>query len=855
MMRMHPFLRTLGEASLVRAFRRSDWRIGGAVVAAVVAITLAGGLRPLEGAAYDLATAVADGRQPGDGVVVVAVDDASLKQVGAWPWSRYTLGEINALIAQGQPRVVGYALPLETAQNAHAQATVRSLYEAGRDRLGREGRQLFERAIRAMGTDRVLAASFRRSGGVVLGARYSATAHAPAEWPALPPSLRGAGLATEAAASGWTPAWFRPHGSLYVDRVYPPVPQLARAASGIGLAHRSGAGSKTTQRRLPLALRHADTWLPSLPLLLYARAHGVDSSGIRVAADRGVEIGERRFETGPDLGVYPVHYAARDGRSPFRVVSAADVEARKVRPALFRDRVVLVGMTTPRLVEPVMTPAGKRMPVMALADETASLINGDLFRVPEWAVWARVGAFAFVALYLMFLLPRLRLGTALALTGLVAVVLLSGELVAMTAQSTWIPLMAPLAALAIGHGVLGGKRRVMTTIAGFQTELSDANRELGEALRREGRLDEAFRRLQRCAPDEETLEQWYALGLDYERRRRFAQAAQAFRLCREYDPRFRDAAERVQRNEKLQESVVLGPGGRSGGSTQTMLLDDSGVQKPVLGRYRLDRELGKGAMGTVYLGQDPKIGREVAIKTMPLDAEFEGQSLEEIKARFLREAETAGRLDHPHIVKVHDVGEEQDLAWIAMDYLPGRPMSDFAEPESLLPPAEVFEVLAQVAEALDSAHEHNVIHRDIKPDNILYDRERGKAVVTDFGVACLLDHRNTRSGTILGSPSYMSPEQLAGRELDGRSDTFSMGVTLYQLLTGVLPFIGDSMSNLMYRIANERHREIKRLRPDLPPCATTITNRALEKSPERRYVSGAQLAQALRRCARKSDEG
>lgn len=828
-----------------RAFRRNDWMIGLAVVAVVVAATMAGWMHAVEGWAYDRATAVAGTPDPGDDVLVVAVDDASLERIGTWPWSRYVLGEINALIARGDPRVTGYALPLEDPQNEHAQDTLRGLFELNRDRLRPGARELFQRAIRQMGTDRVLAASFARSGGVVLGARYGIAARPPASLPALPPSMARHALRAGESEPRWWARLLHPHERGHVARVYPPVEQIGRAASGIALAQRADTAS--TRRALPLALAYDDTWLPSLPLLLYAHARGVGPGDIRVTPGRGVRVGGERFDTDPRMGVYPAWYG---DAAPFEVVSAAAVQAREVPPSTFRDRVVLVGITAPSLVEPVHTPAGPLMPVMAFAHQVASLLQGNLHRVPDWALGARAGAFALVALYLMFLLPRLRLTTALAVTVLLAAALANAELLAMTLRSAWLPLAAPLVALAAGHAVLGGKRALAGKLAEFQVELARANRDLGDALRREGRLDEAFARLQRAGADDATVERLYELGLDYERRRRFARAAEAFQHCRRLSPRYRDTKERIASNKRMQDSVVLGRGGRgNGGATQTLVVEDGGVQNPMLGRYQLVREIGKGAMGTVYQGRDPKIGREVAIKTLALDAEFEAESLGDIKARFLREAETAGRLSHPNIVTIHDVGEEQDLVWIAMDYLGGTPMSRFTEADALLPPSEVFEVLAQVADALESAHESSVVHRDIKPDNIIYDREQGKATVTDFGVAFLADQTHTRSGTILGSPSYMSPEQVEGRRVDGRSDQFSLGITLYQLLTGELPFTGDSISNLMYRIAHERHREIRRVRSRLPACAATITNRAMEKDPERRYASAAQMAQALRRCA------
>jgi len=187
------------------------------------------------------------------------------------------------------------------------------------------------------------------------------------------------------------------------------------------------------------------------------------------------------------------------------------------------------------------------------------------------------------------------------------------------------------------------------------------------------------------------------------------------------------------------------------------------------------------------------------------------------------------------------VGEDEDLSYIAMDYLKGENLLAYCKPEKLLPGREVLQVLVKVADALDYAHENGVVHRDVKPANIIYDRETGVMKVTDFGVAFLTDSSKTKTGTILGSPSYMSPEQLAGMKVDGRSDLFSLGVTLYQMLTGELPFIGESLASLMYKIANEKHPDVRLFRPDLPSCVSRIINKALAKEPENRFQSGERF--------------
>jgi len=821
--------------------------IGLGAVLLFLALTVAGALRPIEGLAYDLGIWAAGSHGPAERVTVVAVDDASLERLGAWPWSRYLLAEVNALVSRGDPRAIGYTLPLETPQNEHGQRTLRQIYDETRSGLDARGRAVFERAIREMGTDRVLAASFRRNAPVVLGARYSA------DWdggqvPALPRSIaRNALPVAENGERRWLADLFGPGAPLSVQRVHPPVEQLGAAAAAVGLGLATEPGRR---RALHLALRHGDRWLPSIELLLAARSRSVDDT--EIVPGTGVRVGERVLRTASDLAVYPV-YRRGDTNDPFEIVSAADVHARTVAPERFRDRIVLIGRTAPSLVEPIATAGGTMAPVLATAHQVSALLQGQLMRVPEWAVWLRLGAFGLVALYLMFGLPRLRLATGVAVSVVLGLVLFNAELLAMMLHATWIPLMAPLSALAAGHAVLGAKRAILNRVAGFQAELSQANHQLGEAHRARGELDEAFRRLRRCTADDDTVESIYALGLDFERRRRFVQAVEAFRYCRRYRGPYRDVDERITRNEQLQNSVALGRGSSGTTATRTMLLGDTAVEKPMLGRFEIERELGKGAMGVVYLGRDPKIGRQVAIKTLALEEELEGESLEEIKGRFLREAETAGRLEHSNIVAVHDVGEDQDLAWIAMDYLAGEPLSRHTSPDRLLPRAEVMEYMAQVAEALQFAHDHRVVHRDVKPENIIVDRDRQRAVVTDFGVAALLDQSRTRSGVVLGTPKFMSPEQLSGKKLGGASDQFSLGVTAYQLLCGELPFSGDSFSNLMYEIANKRHRDIRRVNPDLPACASTITNRAMHKKPDRRYASATQMAQAFRRCGSQCD--
>ena len=265
-----------------------------------------------------------------------------------------------------------------------------------------------------------------------------------------------------------------------------------------------------------------------------------------------------------------------------------------------------------------------------------------------------------------------------------------------------------------------------------------------------------------------------------------------------------------------------------------------------LGRYAIEALIGQGAMGAVYRAHDEATGAVVAVKTLALARDFNGDALAEARARFSREAQTAARLDHPGIVRVLESGEQQGLAWIAMEHVAGRPLSDFTLPGSLLPCREVADIGALVAEALAHAHRHGVIHRDIKPANVLVDPAAGVVKVSDFGIAHVTDAARTRTGLMLGTPSYMSPEQMMGGRIDGRSDLYALGVMLYQLLCGALPHGAESMARLMQAIVNEPAPDVRLLRPEVPQALARIVAQALQKQPQQRQADADQLAAELR---------
>ncbi len=602
-------------------------------------------------------------------------------------------------------------------------------------------------------------------------------------------------------------------------------------------------------RSEPLVVDYYGDFYPSLSLKIAAHSLNLDDEDIRVLLGEGVQVGRLSITTNEMLQMNTFFYDDVDGRPAFQVDSFYDVYVGDIPAGKYRDKIVLIGATAAGLGSNQVTPINPAMsPVVTLAHSVSSILNEDFFIVPDWAPVAELTAYLLVALFLMLLLPRLNaIGGALITAGIL-VAFIATHYVFMTQQAMWLQLMLPSLLLVAGYVLITTKRFLVTERGKERADLEsgESNRMLGLAFQGQGQLDMAFEKFRKCPKDEALAESMFNLALDYERKRQFGKASSVYQYIYGFAPKFKDVAERIDRSKKMEDTVVLGGGGHAGG---TMALDVG--EKPMLGRYQVEKELGKGAMGIVYLGQDPKISRTVAIKTMALSQEFEEDELDDVKERFFREAETAGRLNHPNIVTIYDAGDEHDLAYIAMEFIKGKDLVPHTKKDNLLPLPKVFELIAKSAAALDYAHSQNVVHRDIKPANIMWDPSSNELKITDFGIARITDSSKTKTGVVLGTPSYMSPEQLSGKKIDGRSDLFSLGVMFYQMLTGSLPFSGDSMATLMYKIANEQPSRASEINSKLPPEIDEIIEKALAKDPDERFQSGSEMARALKECVAK----
>ncbi len=836
---------------MISGLLKKDWLIALLLTILVIAMNRGSGfLQSLERVAYDTGVRLTY-RNPSttDDIAIIAIDEPSIEQLGRWPWSRGLEARMVEKLAHAHAKAVGLQIFLSEPQTDLGLKYIQDLskYVASahfpRQAYGEVGtiRRKLRYAEGALNVDAQLARALPLARNVFLPMFFNVGKPLGNPSGKLPDFVRTNRLTQIKAPAHKI---VEPRST---NAVRYPLPEFGDAAAGVGhmnwLPDPDGGF-----RREPLVLGYYGDYYPSLSLLLAARSLNVRPSRIHIDLGKGVGIGKLYIRTDERMDMYTGFYTNSDGKSAFKTYSFVDVLNGKISTRVFRNKIVIIGPTAPGVGKPLLTPVSASMHAPEItANVVASILNEDFYTRPTWTLWAELGLILLVAGYLILILPRTRAGT----TAMLSLIILIGLIVLgqylMLAQKTWLQTVSPAFLLVIGHIILTTKRFFSTERlkADAESDSAQNNRMLGLTFQNQGQLDMALDKFRRLPVDDSVLELFYNLALDFERKRQFSKAVSCYDYILKHNRKFRDVKEKRNRAQAVDGTIIMGGRGNAGGAT---LIVDGAAQKPTLGRYQVDREIGRGAMGTVYLGHDPKINRVVAIKTLDLTAEFEDGEIESVKERFFREAETAGRLNHPNIVTIYDAGEEHDLAYIAMEFLEGKDLTSMMHGGKPLDTNWVLDVVAQVADALDYAHKLNVVHRDIKPANIMYNDGDGSVKVTDFGIARITDRSRTKTGIVLGTPSYMSPEQFSGKKVDGRSDLFSLGVTMFELLTGEQPFGGDSIAELMYQITNAKQPNPLRLREDLPPCTRNIIDKALQKNADKRFQTGEQFAQAVRRC-------
>ncbi len=882
-----------------KSISKSDWFTG--LILTFIFLVFSGSnfIASLERHAYDFGVQ-SSSRIASDKIAIIAIDDESINNIGRWPWPRDIHAKMHDILATGGVKAVGQTvffsepqldpgLPfirklkhtfenssiatvpalleelastiedsrklLKNNNNSNAKTAIQNIAVALETSPLRhqvaEDLNIFLNTINSaetiLDTDSTLAQSIQSAGNIIFSMPFVPGRPHGQPDAALPDYITKYKLSVENIVDNATTSSgdFSP---LTMVEVYQPITLLAEQADAIG-ALVSLPDVDGGIRTEPLIIDYYGDYYPSMALMLAAKSLNLDVEDIKITVGFNVQLGALTIKTNRYSLMNTFFYNNEKQNSAFTVDSFFDVLQGKISAEKYKDKVVLIGATALGLGDTFVTPINPAMsPVVTLAHSVSSILNEDFFVEPEWGFYARLGAIILIALYLILILPKLSAVIGFVITGILLLALFISHTIMMTTQGMWIQLVMPCFLLITGHFLLTTKRYFLSEKGKMRLDIESAenNRMLGLSMQGQGQLDMAFEKFRKLVADKPVLELLYNLALDFERKRQFNKAKSVYDYMADYDAKFRDIKARSSRAQALDETVIFS--GNSSSSGSTLILEGGGIEKPKLGRYEVERELGKGAMGAVYLGKDPKISRTVAIKTLALSQEFEDDKLSEIKQRFFREAETAGRLNHPNIVTIFDVGEEHDLAYIAMEFLHGTNLVKYIKADTLLPVTQVLSLIQRSADAIDYAHQHNVVHRDIKPANIMWDPKTDSCKITDFGIARITDASKTRTGMILGTPSYMSPEQVAGKKVTGQSDIFSLGVMLFQMVTGKLPFSDASMTSLMYKIANQQHPEPASINPNIPRCVTIIINRAMAKDVTKRYKRGKEMANDITKC-------
>jgi serine/threonine-protein kinase len=794
-------------------------------------------LKGLENKAYDVGVSMA--AQPaGHNIVIVAIDDDSIDRMGRWPWPRVIMAKMIEKLSSAGARLIGVDVFFSEVQTDQNLQSFKQLTQALARRGDSETKKLLQAAEKSLDMDHMLVDAVKQAGNVVMPISFDLSVSHGRMKAKLPAYIRRMEIKNINHS--------RENASfLTASKMRYPFPDLARAAAAMG--HLNVRKEGGVVRSEPLLIDYYGQAYPSMSLVLAAKALDLGMNDITVNAGMNIELGVMDIATDASMRFYPAFYRSNTGGDAFRRYPFYDIYTGKIPARVFKGKIVLIGATASGMGERFVTPVSDGMAGVELQAHTLnSILHGKYFTRPEWSFWAEIGSLMMVGLYLILVLPRVGPGVAAILSLVLLLSLIGTEFILLTVSALWVQTMTAATMLLLGHLVLTTKRYFASEgeRQKAQVDSAETNKMLGLSFQSQGMLDMAFDKFRKCPVTDDVLSTLYNLALDFERKRQFNKATSVYEYMVENEPNYKDVQARLERTKSAGDTMIFGSSTTGGGMSSLLI---TGGAKPTLGRYEILKELGKGAMGTVYQGRDPKINRDVAIKTMALSQEFEADELQDVKDRFFREAETAGRLNHPNIVTIYDAGEEHDLAFIAMELLSGTDLSPFTKPDKLVPSIAALKICGKVAEALHYAHDQGVVHRDIKPANIMLLKDK-TVKVTDFGIARITAYSKTKTGVVLGTPSYMSPEQLSGKHVDGRSDLFSLGAMLYEMLTGVRPFRGDSMATLMFQIANEPHPDIREHKPDLPENVAVLINKLLAKDAEARLATGMEVVHEIIRC-------
>lgn len=803
----------------------------------------------IEGGFYDLVQHVQERDASRE---ILVVDTTSLRNVDGSIWESErlpalleTLRQAGArLVLMADPPPVKAGLPDYTQLAALAEIEQRSQQDVGKPGGSAFASQLAEMRHRVELHERAVQATARLRNVIIAVPTREAGDTAGASAPDCRKFLLQSPQGTAADQTG--------HGRR-VGGIEAPPGNLCAAVLGLGHAD-FWPDADGVVRRLDLIVNSAGSLLPSAALSA-AMAMSYPSSKTPVVSDDGIAWNSHQIRTSEGAAILARFYSTQDPQGAFEAVTAQDLMADTAARKSVAGRIIVLGDAAGSGTSSAVTPLGA--PVSAthlLATGLSNLMQDDYLVRPDWMPVVETVAMVVIGLCVLLWGGRLPPAVA-AMAGLVAATLLLGAEALLLHWGIWAQLATASAFLLCAIGALRLLQPASIAAGARPATARDAGhagpQPAATPAPAENELDLQFSMLRHQQPSDHVKQRLYDIALEHARQRDLAKAERVLRHLASIDPDYRNAAEKLTKLSGMRVAARTAEKGPQPPRPLVPVPSAPGAENlsgRTIGRYEIEQPIGRGAMATVYLGRDPKINRRVAIKTIALAEEFSDTDLANARTQFLREAESAGRLNHPNIISIYDAGEDGQVAYLAMEYFAGKPLSFYAQQGQMLPAERVLEIVARAADALNYAHNQNVVHRDVKPANLLYDAATDTLKITDFGIARLTDASRTKTGIILGTPSYMSPEQLAGTSVSGQSDLFSLGITLYQLLTGAPPFRADSIPKLMQKIAHERHAPVTQVRDDLPPAINAVLDRALAKDPADRFPNGRAMALALRDC-------
>ncbi len=759
-------------------------------------------------------------------IVMVNIDDATINQYNQWPWNRDKIADLVAAVGSGLPKTVLLDIILEQDTEQDTLGFTEVL--AGQMSWMKNVIVPFEITPEEFRNQRISNPKFLKQYSVAVD--------------------NNLGVLDESA-------------TLLARKIFLPPDQICQYSSGIGFKYNVYDGDRKI-RWSPLVIHYEGYYYPSTALLAAAHQLGIEPSSIKVNGGRSVKLGRIEIPTNKSGELF-VNYN-KQGES-FQKYSAANILNETVDPSVFASKLVIISTNSKSVGEYFSTPVSSSQSGAEIqANIIENIIHANFIKRIDATPGIDMLTLFGLGILFAFILPRVSLLYRFVILMVCFFVLANLNFVLFNfykilAQPLYIGL--ELFLLLLASPILDNE--FLSNLTVFKGKIE------GSGTTRLPKIDLGHQDMPASQPMRPTTSvQSKPAPRPHQTNAEFENTVAAGQITNDDSNQTikADSSETIASQPEKQSSIEHSPVSLDTDNNKvvdkntivdnappppppqpeeiSLSASDSQLINKSLGRYKVIEVLGQGAMGTVYKGIDPAINRNVALKTIRLDFVSDPEELNELKERLFREARAAGMLSHTNIVTIYDVGTENNLQYIAMEYLEGQTLEDMIRRKVKFNYRIITEIITQICSALDYAHKQGIVHRDIKPANIMI-LNNYVVKVMDFGIARIDSTSMTRTGIAMGTPNYISPEQLQGKAIDNRCDIFSLGVVMYEMLLNKRPFIGENLTSLIYNIVNNQPEMPSSIDQSIPTLFDRVIDRALQKNPEERFQKAGEISSAL----------